>query len=140
MPKPNPDKSDKDPKKKAGKPFTKRVPFEQMRFVNIELTAGDKQVFKSWLEEDPSYTLDLGAYIASGYEYTCKLDGTTGGFLSVLRSPFVDGDNSGLVLTGRAGSAAKSLQVLAFKLDYLVVDRGWEEAENSRKSDIDDVG
>jgi len=140
MPKPEDVKSKSTPRQKVNKPLTARVPFERMRFVRLELSQGDKEVFKAWLAEDESYTLDVDSLLRIGYEVSAKLDSAGDGVLVSLRSPFIDGQNSGLVLTGRGGSYARAIQVLAFKIDYLVGGRAWEEAENSRRSDLDDIG
>lgn len=140
MPKPE-DVAKKPAKKKSdSKPFSARVPFQQMRFIRLELSAGDKEAFKNWLAEDSDYTLDVDTSIREGYELTIKLDTDGSGMLASLRAPYVDSPNSGGILTGRGGTATRALQVLAFKIDYLVGGRTWEEAENSRRSDLDDIG
>lgn len=140
MPKPEDMPKSSKPRKKESNRFASRVPFDRMQFVRIELSESDKRAFKEYLAQDESYTLDVDTCLRLGYEFSVKLDSDGVGVLASLRSPFTDGENSGYVLTGRGGSATRAIQVLAFKLDYLIAGRSWEEASNSRRSDYDDIG
>lgn len=134
-----------DDKKRKGtaKPDSKApkyIPFDAMRFCNIELDAAEKEEFKSLLVAGHVDLLATNEYISAGYELTFKLDRRGGGILVSLRAPIFGLENEGLVITGRGGDADTAFAVLSYKINHLVGERLWAQAEAERRGTTSDIG
>lgn len=115
------------------------IPYGEMRFIAIELTSEEKDEFRALLAAGDIEPLDVTGYVTAGYEVTYKRDKAGGGVLLSLRAPLYELDNGGGIVTGRGGDAETALAVLSYKVQYLIGDRLWSEAEHERRGNAADI-
>lgn len=110
------------------------------RFVNIELTALQKEDFKTLLAQGEFDHVRIDDWTRLGY----KVSFTTGdrgetSICSVVCG--VEGDpNYGQILTGRGSDSTTALRVAAYKDTYLCEDGVWGTSPNLRGGTAGDIG
>lgn len=116
------------------------IAYDDMRFCNIELQDAEKKEFRSLLADGGLELLVVNEYVTAGYELTFKRDKKGGGVLVSLRAAIYGLDNEGLVITGRGGDTDTAFAVLSYKINHLVGDRLWAQAEAERGNGVTDIG
>lgn len=110
------------------------------RFVNIELTAEQKEDFKALLAAGEFNEVCVDDWTRLGYKvsFTSGDAGKTS-ICSVVCG--VEGDpNHGQILTGRGGDSTTALRVAAYKDTYLCEDGVWGTSPNLRGGAAGDIG
>lgn len=120
---------DKDgrPAKRARKPGTLGESYDAVfrGYINLNLSADQKASFEPW-SEGASPMEVLQASVEDGINISLKLEAKSGGYLASATQRRVSSPNAGLVVTARAGGAAKALLRLLFCLVLLSHSERWE--------------
>lgn len=116
------------------------VPFNQRRFVRIELNDEQKQEVKSFIA-DGEITGDVADYF-SREGYVCSWKAMDGGKTVFVSIACIDREhpNAGLIITGRGRDFATALAVCAYKDKYCCEDHLWATGEDYNPDDADDIG
>lgn len=117
-----------------------KVPFNEFRFVRIELTEPEKQEFRALLDSGEFDEIPLDGWIGRGFKISISPDDKGGGIIASLSATYSDSDNKGLVLTARGRDAITALAVLEYKDKYLAGEDGWGSCEDRRGGSYSDIG
>lgn len=134
------DDTDGQRNSRSSKDIGQQIPFNQMRFVRIELTEAEKQDFRALLAASEFSWAFLDKCIEAGYKVTFSRDKDNRGVLCSIRCETTGLLDSGLILTGRGGTVSTALAVAEYKTNYLADENGWLAAETRRGGSYDDVG
>lgn len=122
----------------GGKKQEKKARFNDVRFVNYELTKEEKQSCKAWLPTLDEFDDCCLKFVEGGYRYSVKWDDYTQSFACFAQSDGSRPDNSGLLLTGRGSTPSKAVKQAMFK-HFVVFDLDWGGwAERGSPEELDD--
>lgn len=115
-----------------------RTKYSDFKFVRIELSEEEKAEFRGLLRSGDEPELDLDDLVSKGYALSLSLDRDGKTVLVTLKQLYVLGENTRGILTARHGSARGALACLAYKLQVIIGNRFWQEAEMARGGEYDD--
>lgn len=95
-------------------------------YVNLNLTAEQKEAFDGWSGGASPWEA-LQANVEDGVNISLKIDPKSSGYLASATQRRVGSPNAGLVVTARAGDAAKALLRVLFCLVILSHAERWED-------------
>jgi len=114
--------------------------YGEMRFVNIELTAEEKEEFRKLLDANEFHPSFLDRCLAQNYTVTIGKDKRGNGILCSIRAEYKDMLDGGLILTGRGKDVLTAIAVCEYKNGYLADENGWLAAETARAGSYSDIG
>lgn len=117
-----------------------KVPFSDHRFLRIELTAAEKDEFRSLLANGEFDGKEYDDWCRAGHKLSVSFDFQHNTFTVSLTGQYVGMSNAGLVVTARGSTVATALAALQFKLDYIIGDDEWVATQDSRGGSYDDIG
>lgn len=98
-------------------------------YINLELSAEDKERFGSWLASDAATSM-FDAAVTDGCHLSLKRDPkTAGGFLATATNRRADSPNAGLCVTARAKEPQLALWRLVYCLELLYTTGHWEDRQ-----------
>lgn len=117
-----------------------KLPWDAYRFVRIELTAQEKEDFRSLRAGGEFDGASVDDLLTQGDKLSISVGDGGVTFTASLTCAHADNPNRGLILTARGGDANTALAVLTYKLLYLVGESLWREAEDRRGGSYNDIG
>lgn len=112
--------------------------FNDVRFVNYDLSADEKVQCKAWLPDLSLVDDALLKLVESGYRVTLRYDERSSGYSCFVQSTDEKSDNAGLMLTGRGSTPLKAAKNALFK-HFVVFDLVWSAwAEKPSATEFDD--
>lgn len=119
------------PAKKAQQ-IKQQPEYQKIEFVNINLSAQEKQHFKSWYHEHESEIPSLAtAFIAQGYKLSLKYDGENECFIATSTCQDETMPNGGKALSSRSDDWIEALALNIYKTDVVSEDGTWESSGRS---------
>lgn len=97
-------------------------------FINLSLSEEQKEKFPAWFESS-SFWEAFEAFSADGVGFSCKRDPRSDGYLASATQRRTGSINAGLVVTARAGDAAKALGRVVFSVLVLSHKERWEDTQ-----------
>lgn len=95
-------------------------------YINLQLSDAQKEVYDTW-EASESFWVWLQSSVEDGVNLSLKLDPKGKGYLASATQRRASSPNAGLVVTARAGAAAKALGRVLYCLALLGHKERWED-------------
>lgn len=95
-------------------------------YINLQLSPEQKETYDAWASSE-SFWQWLQSSVEEGVNLSLKLDPKGTGYLASATQRRVSSPNAGLVVTARAGDAAKALGRCLFCLAILSHSERWED-------------
>lgn len=128
-------RSSPDAKKPAKKQASR---FNDLKFVNYELTKDEKTRCKAWLPTLEEHEDALLKFCESGYKISVKWDDYSNSYAAFAQATQPDDDNFGLLLTGRGSTPHRAVKQALYK-HFMVFDLQWGGyAERRDIEELDD--
>lgn len=118
----------------------RKVPFNEFRFVRIELSEKEKSEFRSLLESGEFDALQIDGWLERGLKLSVSRDYQNNSVVASLTAQYTECVDAGLVLTAHGSDAATAIAVLTYKDHYLAGEAGWSACETSRGGSYSDIG
>lgn len=118
----------------------RKVPFNEFRFVRVELTEKEKGEFRSLLEAGEFDTIPIDEFLERGLKLSVSRDFQNGSVVASLTAQYTDCSDAGQVLTAHGRDAVTALAVLTYKDRYLAGEDGWSACEARRGGSYSDIG
>lgn len=127
-----------DKKRPAKKGTGKAARFNDVKFINRELTTDEQKTLKAQPFE-PQTGWDQIDALTESYRVTLKFDDYSGAYSASLTPLSEQNENWGYILTGRGSTALKALKQVLFKHHVLCGDKPWRVLDPDRPDmQIDD--
>lgn len=108
----------------------------QMKFVNYDLSAEDKQALKSAAIDAVDLFVNIGRLVGEGYKLSFGWDHYTDSFAAWLIGSSKECVNYGFILSARASTVEKAIAALFYK-HTSVFDGVWHDRVERSKPDDD---
>jgi hypothetical protein len=95
-------------------------------FVNVSLTAEQKEAYASWDLEDADVWLGLATYGEKGYKFSLTWSDNNSNWVATYTGTESAAKNAGYAVSGFAGSPYDAARVLLFKVSAILPDT-WKE-------------
>lgn len=122
---------------KVSSPKAKKERFNDVKFVNYELTKEEREALKAlpaWSEDWDSW-LDRAS--DAGYSITLKFDAFSKAFSAFMSVREVSHPNYGAILTGRGSTQLKALRQVLYK-HWALAQEEWNRLDRGLNEEIDD--
>jgi hypothetical protein len=119
----------------ASKPV-KQQEFEWKGFVNVSLTADQKEAYKAWDIHDDDVWDGLAQYCAAGYKINLSFNKQNDKFNCTGTGQPSSGPNNGYAVSAFANTPYEAARVWLFKVSSVLPDI-WSEFKSE---DVDDIG
>jgi len=112
--------------------------WNDVQFVNCELTVEEKAICKGWLTDYGEFDDQLSKLLEGSYRVSIKHDVKFGPYSAFIQPVAQDSVNAGLCLSGRGSTAGKAVKQAMFK-HYVVFDEACpRRAKEPAGFEIDD--
>lgn len=120
------------------KPPKPRERFNDVRFVNYELSADERAACKAWQTGPGDVDSAALRFCEQGYRFSVKWDDYSHSFACFAQAVLPTSGNAGLMLTGRGSSPFKAVKQAMFK-HFMIFDEEWGGfAETRVTQELDD--
>lgn len=115
----------------------KGAKFNDVKFINRELTRDEKESLKAIEFSDSDAWLSMDKW-SEEYKFTLRYDERGACYSCFMQPLSVEHVNYGCILTGRGSTLVKALKQVVFKHERLAFEQDWGTLDGSAHADIDD--